>query len=230
MGPDSVVGVRCFWWYSYWLFSPINSHSEPFTSFTMEVIVMNVTTPNLSFLMWFMHQGANHRSVSFNLMWWSQVGCSCVNGQAWESNRQLDCGLSIFTCGRAMQSTTVLHLKALPRFYEIGWISCVLLAYCRQENAIFLPHFIQPAAWEEPFSAALFRSYSYSYNDHIILILGFPRYLGQLMVILSKYLQNLSEIRLMQEQLVYVHNMRSFPSCLGIWRDQNTYCLRCLSS
>ena len=33
--------------------------------------------------------------------------------------------------------STGLHYKALPRLCEIGWISCVLFTYCRQEIAIF---------------------------------------------------------------------------------------------
>ena len=44
--------------------------------------------------------------------------------------------------------------KALPRFCEIRWESCTLFTFCRQENAIFLPHIL--TTWEEPFRDSLY--------------------------------------------------------------------------
>ena len=59
--------------------------------------------------------------------------CNFFNQRAWVASDRATCP----NCTWNLQRT-------LPRLCEIGWKSCVLFTYCRQENAIFHPLFSQP--------------------------------------------------------------------------------------
>ena len=63
----------------------------------------------------------------------------------------------------------------LPRLCEIGWKSCVLFTYCRQENAIFSPHI--HSTWE-----AFFRGSLYLHQTSLLCIMRVALSLGRLQV------------------------------------------------